>query len=471
VYKFNSDCGAQLKDMLMKMEKLPFHSDDKSLDYNENFVEIKNSMTYSFEAGLADSIFLRTVPPTGPYARVPFIIAQGPRDKCKYPAGRCNEEDLMDDWDELTDEHDQVYRDHVIGLALKHNSVTARWVAYFTKDQVTAAWEDVVGALAEGKLGYKAMVSTAWCEDKDDTEEAGSKNVHRIMVYTHNYTDLHDVCRVMHELLDFESFQGKLMHYKLDCYQVLSITAGNPWDLSPNLCDSSELSDRRTGVCKFFDPKKGYGFLVEDNGTEVYVKAYDVVKSGDRVLVADEKVEYTSVFDQKSSKQKAILVCAYGGAPPRRARPPRPSRLDGTKPKHGGSEPNSPGSGRRGSRDARKGSRGSEPDSPADNSSNWRGAKKGSPMNSPSGGTRTLKPKAVNTSNASTEWQTASGTPGAGSEPNSARSTGEDDDEPKRSRFGGFDDGKGWGDDNSDASGSESDSDVRTAQCTAPLAT
>jgi hypothetical protein len=337
VYKFNSDCGAQLKDVLMKTEKLPFHSDNKSLDYNEIFVEIKNSMTCSFEAGLADSIFLRTVPPTGPCARVPFIIAQGPRDKCKYPAGHCNEEDLMDDWDELTDEYDQVNRDHVIGLALKHNSVTARWVAYFTKDQATAAWDDVVGALSEGKLGYKAMVSTAWCEDKDDTEEAGSKNVHRIMVYTHNYTDLHDVCRVMHELLDFESFQGKLMHYKLDCYQVLSITAGNLWDLSPNLCDSSELSDRRTGVCKFFDPKKGYGFIVEDNGTEVYVKAYDVVKSWDRVgyeygrayevLVADEKVEYTSVFNQKSSKQTAILVCAYGGAPRRRA---RPSRLDGT---------------------------------------------------------------------------------------------------------------------------------------------
>jgi cold shock CspA family protein len=371
----------------------------------------------------------------------------------------------MDDWDELTDEVDQVYRDHVIGLALKHNSVTARWVAYFTKEQVNQAWADVVGALAEGKLGYMAKVSTAWCEDKEEENEDDSKNVYRIMVYTHNYTDLHDVCRVMHELLDFESFQGKLMHYKLDCYQILSITPGNPWGLSPNLCDSSELSDRRTGVCKFFDPKKGYGFLVEDNGTEVYVKAYDVVKSGDRVLVADEKVEYTSVFDQKSSKQKAILVCAYGGAPPRRARPPRPSRLEGTKTKHGGSEPNSPGSGRRGSRDSRKGSRGSEPDSPAEQNSNWRGgggSKPDSANSSPSTQSRTLKPKAVNTSNASTEWQTATGNPdtGTGSEPNSARSTGEkDDEEPKRSRFGGFDDGKGWGSgsDDSDYSGSESD--------------
>jgi hypothetical protein len=73
VYKFNSDCGAQLKDMLMKMEKLPFHSTEDSLTYNEHFVEIKNSLTYSFEAGLADSVFLTTVPPTGPYAHIPYV--------------------------------------------------------------------------------------------------------------------------------------------------------------------------------------------------------------------------------------------------------------------------------------------------------------------------------------------------------------------------------------------------------------
>ena len=76
----------------------------------------------------------------------------------------------MDDWDELTDEEDRVYRDHVIGLALKHNSVTGRWVAYFSKADVTKAWEQVLGApgvvhedLGPGEdqqsLGFRACYS------------------------------------------------------------------------------------------------------------------------------------------------------------------------------------------------------------------------------------------------------------------------------------------------------------------------
>ena len=73
VYKFTTDCGAQLADMLKKMEKLPFHKDEESLTYNENFVEIKNNQTYSFEGAAADAVFLRTVPPTEPYAHIPYV--------------------------------------------------------------------------------------------------------------------------------------------------------------------------------------------------------------------------------------------------------------------------------------------------------------------------------------------------------------------------------------------------------------
>ena len=63
----------------------------------------------------------------------------------------------MDDWDELTDEEDRVYRDHVIGLALKHNSVTGRWVAYFSKADVTKAWEQVLGWKSEDDYTKKRL--------------------------------------------------------------------------------------------------------------------------------------------------------------------------------------------------------------------------------------------------------------------------------------------------------------------------
>ena len=76
------------------------------------------------------------------------------------------------------------------------------------------------------------------------------------------------------------------------------------------------------GTCKFFDAKKGYGFILTQDGAEVYVKNYDVVKTGSleqRSLCASERVEFSHVLDHKSGKPKAILVCSLG-VPARPAR-------------------------------------------------------------------------------------------------------------------------------------------------------
>lgn len=68
---------------------------------------------------------------------------------------------------------------------------------------------------------------------------------------------------------------------------------------------------RVSGKCKWFDPKKGYGFITLDNGEDVFVHQSEIHANGFRSLREDERVELEIVLE--NNKKKAIRVTGPRG--------------------------------------------------------------------------------------------------------------------------------------------------------------
>jgi cold shock protein len=60
------------------------------------------------------------------------------------------------------------------------------------------------------------------------------------------------------------------------------------------------------GVVKWFDPKKGFGFIVGPTGQDVFVHYTTIVGDGFRVLKDGSTVQYDAVFVQ--NRWRAIKV-------------------------------------------------------------------------------------------------------------------------------------------------------------------
>ena len=80
------------------------------------------------------------------------------------------------------------------------------------------------------------------------------------------------------------------------------------------------------GKVKWFDPKKGYGFIIGDQGQDVFVHYTSIAGDGFRVLKDGEEVNYEMVKGEKGFQ--ARNVDRPGGASPaasaRPAAPPAP---------------------------------------------------------------------------------------------------------------------------------------------------
>ena len=63
---------------------------------------------------------------------------------------------------------------------------------------------------------------------------------------------------------------------------------------------------RETGVVKWFNDKKGYGFISRDSGEDVFVHHSSIVAEGFRSLAEGDRVEFTVTQEQKS--QAAVDV-------------------------------------------------------------------------------------------------------------------------------------------------------------------
>jgi CspA family cold shock protein len=66
------------------------------------------------------------------------------------------------------------------------------------------------------------------------------------------------------------------------------------------------MDERETGVVKWFNDKKGYGFISRESGEDVFVHYTSIAGEGFRSLAEGERVEFTAKQDHKG--QAAVDV-------------------------------------------------------------------------------------------------------------------------------------------------------------------
>ena len=57
-----------------------------------------------------------------------------------------------------------------------------------------------------------------------------------------------------------------------------------------------------TGTVKWFNPKKGYGFITPESGADVFVHFSSIKSAGFKSLNEGDKVTFNVVTDAKGSK-------------------------------------------------------------------------------------------------------------------------------------------------------------------------
>ena len=65
-----------------------------------------------------------------------------------------------------------------------------------------------------------------------------------------------------------------------------------------------------TGKVKWFDNKKGYGFIISEEGKEVFVHFRGIVKEGFRALVEGQNVEFELSDGDKGVQAVNVVVVA-----------------------------------------------------------------------------------------------------------------------------------------------------------------
>lgn len=64
---------------------------------------------------------------------------------------------------------------------------------------------------------------------------------------------------------------------------------------------------RITGKVKWFNENKGYGFILGDNGKDIFVHYSEIREDGYRTLAEGEVVEYELMDSPKGPQAKGVL--------------------------------------------------------------------------------------------------------------------------------------------------------------------
>lgn len=64
------------------------------------------------------------------------------------------------------------------------------------------------------------------------------------------------------------------------------------------------------GVVKWFDPRKGFGFLMNEDGMDVFIHYSEIDKEGFRCLQSGQEVEYSEIKTDKGLQGKEIQIDA-----------------------------------------------------------------------------------------------------------------------------------------------------------------
>jgi len=62
------------------------------------------------------------------------------------------------------------------------------------------------------------------------------------------------------------------------------------------------------GVVKWFDPQKGFGFLLNEDGIEVFIHYSEIDKEGFRCLKTGQQVKYNQIETDKGLQGKRVQV-------------------------------------------------------------------------------------------------------------------------------------------------------------------
>ena len=89
---------------------------------------------------------------------------------------------------------------------------------------------------------------------------------------------------------------------------VLAFSPSSP----PSIIRSSQLfstpvaTEEITGTVKWYNVERGFGFIEQDDGPDMYVHATGLSFQGP--LIEDERVSYTTEIDPRTNKPKAVNV-------------------------------------------------------------------------------------------------------------------------------------------------------------------
>ncbi len=68
------------------------------------------------------------------------------------------------------------------------------------------------------------------------------------------------------------------------------------------------MAERETGSVKWFSSEKGYGFLVRDQGGDVFVHHTQIAGTGYRTLQEGQKVEFAVVQSDKGLQAQEVKI-------------------------------------------------------------------------------------------------------------------------------------------------------------------
>ena len=66
------------------------------------------------------------------------------------------------------------------------------------------------------------------------------------------------------------------------------------------------MAERETGTVKWFNPKKGFGFISRENGEDVFVHFKSIQGEGYRNLEEGDQVEFEVASSQKGLEAKEV---------------------------------------------------------------------------------------------------------------------------------------------------------------------
>ena len=71
------------------------------------------------------------------------------------------------------------------------------------------------------------------------------------------------------------------------------------------------MAERTKGTVKWFNNSKGYGFISQENGEDVFVHFKSIVGDGYRTLKENEKVEFVVTNGEKGPQASEVQVIKW----------------------------------------------------------------------------------------------------------------------------------------------------------------